>query len=389
MKTMLSVGIDITAAQYGRGVSRYTTNLVKALVATQAVDVQLYGVSWGNYHQLTALASQLLKPDKATTPRRTKIAIHQRPIALQQALWSNFNWPPVKRSLPSIDVFHSWDWIQPPDKDLPLVSTVHDLAILHFPESAQPKVVAMHQQAWRKFQSSQAQLIAVSHSTKRDLVEKLQIDPTRITVIYEALPVEIIKTMDAITEDQYVLVKQKLGLNKPFILFVGTREPRKNLSRLVKAWAPLRASVDLLIAGESGWDSTQAWTPYVQDGTLRLLGKVSEQELAVLYEETEALVYPCLYEGFGLPILEAFYHGTPVVTSDGSGMKEVAGNAAVLVDPLSIASIQTGIENILNESLSDQKKRLQKMILRLQLFSWPKVAKETLAVYHLAYQQSL
>jgi len=158
---------------------------------------------------------------------------------------------------------------------------------------------------------------------------------------------------------------------------VGTREPRKNLLRLIEAWKPLQSQIELLIAGESGWDTTEN----VQEVGLRFLGQVSDEELSVLYAEAELFAYPSLYEGFGLPILEAFHHGTPVVTSNNSGMIEVAGNAAELVDPLDVSSITKAIEKILSESNDDQKKRLQRMIIRQQMFSWKKVARETLAVY--------
>src|SRR6185369_15571845 len=129
-------------------------------------------------------------------------------------------------------------------------------------------------------------------------------------------------------------IKNQLHLSRPYLLFVGTREPRKNLNRLIKAWQPLSNNFDLIFAWEAGWDEmAQTLNQHV-----RFLGKVSAQELAVLYGEAEIFVYPSVYEGFGLPILEAFYHGTPVVTSNVSSLPEVAGNAAELVEPHSVES---------------------------------------------------
>ena len=114
---------------------------------------------------------------------------------------------------------------------------------------------------------------------------------------------------------------------------------------------------------------------------------MSDKVLAVLYSEASLFAYPCLYEGFGLPILEAFYYGTPVVTANVSSMVEVAGNAAELVDPLSVDSIRKGMEVILSETLAEQQKRVQKMVIRLQMFDWQRVAKETMAVYQTAIRE--
>jgi glycosyltransferase involved in cell wall biosynthesis len=147
----------------------------------------------------------------------------------------------------------------------------------------------------------------------------------------------------------------------------------------------LDSEVELIIAGEEGWDET---TKLSKSGKQpRFLGRVSDKELAVLYSEAELFIFPSLYEGFGLPILEAFYHGVPVVTSNVSALPEVAGNAAELVDPMSVDSIRKGIETVLNEDREAQQKRMQRMIIRLQLFSWRKAADETIRVYRKAAEK--
>jgi len=165
-------------------------------------------------------------------------------------------------------------------------------------------------------------------------------------------------------------------------LFVGVQEPRKNLERLIKAWQPFSKQVELLVVGDQGWgDNKYAKIPH-----LRFLGRVTDKELCVLYTEAEIFAYPSLYEGFGLPILEAFHHGTPVITSDLSAMIEVAGNAAEFVDPKNTASIGKAIEKILNEDEAEQKKRLQRMVIRKQMFDWQKVAGQTIKVYQKAIE---
>jgi len=159
-------------------------------------------------------------------------------------------------------------------------------------------------------------------------------------------------------------------------LFVGTTEPRKNLKNIIQAWEPFAQDYQLILAGSEGWDD------FVKtQKNIHILGQVTDEELCVLYGEAEMLLFASLYEGFGLPILEAFHFGTPVVTSNNSGMKEVAGNAAELVDPNSVASIRKGIETILNESKEESQTRLKRMIIRGQMFSWQSVAQKMVRVY--------
>jgi glycosyltransferase involved in cell wall biosynthesis len=147
---------------------------------------------------------------------------------------------------------------------------------------------------------------------------------------------------------------------------------------LIEAWEPLQNEVSLLIAGSAGWDETDQQPHHAN---LHFLGRVTDQQLNVLYAEAEAFVFPSLDEGFGLPILEAFYHGTPVITSQVPALVEVAGNAAELADPESAEDIRRAISVVLNESAEEQRQRLQKMIIRLHMFSWHQTAQQTLEVY--------
>jgi glycosyltransferase involved in cell wall biosynthesis len=380
----MNVGIDITSVIYDRGVSRYTSNLLTALASRYDVQLSLYASSLRQAGRLEAYAHALKNTDRKTM-KSVEYVIQKYPPTVQNWFWNVFHTNEIKKVFPKVDVFHSWDWLQPPDKDLPLVSTIHDVAILKFPETAHPRISALHHQAWKVLKERDAEIIAVSQATKKDVVELLGFPPSRVHVIYEALPLETVNVSENMTEEEAEEIKGKLQLNRPYILFVGTREPRKNLLRLIEAWSPLAKQVDLIIAGEKGWDDTEKST-LLKSPHLRFLGKVSDKALAVLYGEAELFVYPSLYEGFGLPILEAFYHGTPVVTSETSSMPEVAGNAAELVNPQSVESIRKGIKKILDESREEQQRRMQKMIIRLQLFNWAKVADETVKVYHRAIE---
>lgn len=369
----MQVGIDITPVIYGRGVSRYTSNLARALVQRRDISLSVFGYSAREKAQLQRFANSL---------KTDQIALQSQPQSLMKWLWK-FGFNPIRKQLPNLEVFHSWDWLQPPDKDLPLVSTIHDVAMLKFPETAHPRILAMHHQSWKILKERNAQVIAVSRATKKDIVDLLGIPAYNVHVVQEALPEEFRQISISMSDEREELLKQQLQLSKPFLLCVGTREPRKNLMRLIQAWLPMANEYQLIIAGEQGWDDTAKLT----HPNLRFLGKVTDEQLVVLYGEAELFCYPSLYEGFGLPILEAFFHGTPVVTSNLSSMPEVAGNAAVLVDPLSVESIRQGLTTILNETTEEQKKRLQRMIIRLQMFTWERVAEETTAVYQQAVIQ--
>ncbi len=372
----MKVGLDITSLIYQRGVSRYTANLIRALDQYTDLKLRLFGYTFRRHRFLKKqIQANLVNPDQH------QIKIQYCPPKLQSLLWK-FGLNKISNQFDDLDLIHSWDWIQPPDRNLPIVSTIHDLAILKYSQAAHPRVVAAHKRSWQVLKKRQADIITVSRATRKDVVNLLQYPNWRVHVVHEALPQEIRDVSQNLTETKYELIKHQLDLDRPYLFFVGTREPRKNLKKLIKAWKPLADDYQLIIAGAKGWDATTRGI--FQHPNLRFLGRVNDEQLNVLYAEAQVFCYPSLYEGFGLPILEAFYHGTPVVTSNLSAMVEVAGNAAELVNPESADSIRQGIENILNEEEEAERKRLQRMIIRLQMFSWEQVAKQTVEVYQKA-----
>lgn len=371
----MNIAIDFTSVIYRRGVSRYTQNLALAVSTQKNVSLTLFGYSLRQKDKLLAAAKTIPNAKTKFLPIPTKI---------MEKIW-DFKLQSVQSQLPDIDIFHSWDWIQPPDKNIPIVSTIHDLSMLKFPETAHPKILSAHKKSWEILKEKKAHLIAVSRTTKNDIVTLLGYPAYMVHVVSEALPIEFVTVANAITQDQENYIKQQLDLSKPYILFVGTREPRKNLNRLIEAWQPLAKSYELIIAGETGWD-TSSETANNAKYKPRFLGRVTDAQLSVLYANAEVFAYPSLYEGFGLPILESFHHGTPVLTSNNSGMAEVAGNAAQLIDPESVASITQGLTTLLNETSQEQGKRLQRMIIRLQMYNWEQTARETIEVYSQAIQ---
>jgi glycosyltransferase involved in cell wall biosynthesis len=194
------------------------------------------------------------------------------------------------------------------------------------------------------------------------------IDPATITVVYEALPEE-----NQIAPEIKMTVNSRLfnGSDKPYFLMVGTLEPRKNVIRQIEAWRPFKHEYNLIIAGKSGWETVEP-----EPGLIHI-GYASSRELANLYRGASLLLYASLAEGFGLPILEAFFHRIPVVTSNGSGLAEIAADAAIQTDPLDVESIRDGIR----QALADPAQFIDRGVKRLGEFSWEKAARETLEVY--------
>lgn len=372
----MKIGIDFTSAIYQRGVSRYTTNLAKALSKLPDLSVNLFGYSFRQHSQLLEYANEI--------PKANNFILPYPPKAVEIA-WK-FRQLKIQKFIPNLDVFHSWDWMQPPDTSMPIVSTIHDLAILKYPDTAHSKILKAHKRSWEVLKQRRANIIAVSRATKKDIITQLGYAEYLVHVIHEALPEEFKQTALSITQAMETEIANRMMLNKPYLLFVGTREPRKNLERLITAWQSFAQDYDLLIAGDEGWDDSSQTAQKFKHSP-RFLGRVSDRELCVLYKNAKIFTFPSLYEGFGLPILESFYFGTPVLTSNNSGMVEVAGNAAELIDPTSITDIRKGIKTILNESQQEQQKRRKRMIIRQQMFSWKQTAAETVKVYETAIKQ--
>ena len=270
--------------------------------------------------------------------------------------------------------------------------TVHDLGAQYLPQTHQLK-----QRLYLNFMThyqlrSATCIIAVSQATKADLVEKVGIDPRKITVIYEGYNQSLFKPMPSIKQEK-VLAKYNL---KPggYFLFVGTIQPRKNLTRLIQAFADyLKTSSKherLVLIGSKGWLSEEIYTLpkqlQLQDKVF-FLGYVGDEKLPHFYSGAKAFLFPSLFEGFGLPILEAMACGCPVLTSNISSMPEVADNAAILVDPYSVDSILKGIQDITEFQTKD--KLIKKGFEQIKKFNWKIAANQTLAVLTNTSQQQV
>ena len=316
----LRVGIDVSPLELtGAGTARY---LRKLLAELEGVDVRRYAFPGSS------------RPSKV----------------VRDTVWY-LGTLPRRAARDGVDVLHCPGHRGPLRSRVPLVLTIHDLAVLRHPETFNRWTRLYSRLVLPRLARAAARVIAVSEFTAREAVELLGVDEDRVRVIPHGVEAPFTPEGPK-AEGEYVLA-------------VGTVEPRKNLARLAEA-ARL-VGMELRVAGAPGWGQVDVHS----------LGYVDDEELARLYRGAAALVYPSLYEGFGLPVLEAMASGTPVVTSIGTAPAEVADGAAVLVDSLDPEAIAAGIQ----EAVGRREELRAKGLDRAGAFTWSAAAKATVEVY--------
>ncbi|MFQ3633211.1 glycosyltransferase family 4 protein [Roseiflexus sp.] len=287
-----------------------------------------------------------------------------------------------------IEVYHATDLLPYAPPGAAVVVTIHDLTTRLFPEMHVAANAALHSSKERFARSYADRVIAVSEATRRDIVNELGIASERISVVYEAAD----EQFRPHTPDETAPVLARYDLvHDGYILSVGTLEPRKNYIRLIEAYAALyaqyarheRALLPLVIAGGYGWMYEAILAAPERTGIagkVRFLGRVPDEDLPALMAGARVFVYPSLYEGFGLPPLEALASGTPVVVANTSSLPEVVGDAGLYCDPYSVNDIAHQIDVLLERE--DLALRLRRAgVERAKRFSWERAARETLSVY--------
>ncbi|MBI1800580.1 MAG: glycosyltransferase family 4 protein [Chloroflexi bacterium] len=387
----MRIGIDARLAHIRRegGIAQYTLNLIQALARLEADDyLILHHRNASPAPWLTAIPLPVTahadwprsaddgRRGSPLQPRRLFTPPHHRleQWALPAELW-----------FMGLDVLHSPDFIPPFRRRWASVITVHDLAFCRYPHLLTRESAAYYGQVRRAVASAE-RVIAVSEATRRDIVNLLDGDEERIAVIYEAAD-PLCRPLDDPLAIQQVLAQH--GLSQPFALFVGTIEPRKNISLLIRAFQRLSrrgVKAQLVIAGRRGWLADEVFALAGQLGLgdqVKFIGALSRPELVGLYNAARLLVLPSLYEGFGLTALEAMACGTPVVVSNVSSLPEVVGDAGLTVDPQDEAGLAEAMRRLLeDDALRDSLREAG--LQRAQRFSWERAARETLDVYHQA-----
>ncbi|MEO7650153.1 MAG: glycosyltransferase family 1 protein [Bryobacteraceae bacterium] len=263
----------------------------------------------------------------------------------------------------SVKVFHASHQLVRPPRNTALTATIYDMTCWLVPEMHAAANVAKARQFAKSVIGRADALIAISETTRQDAVRLLGIDDRKIEVIYPGVAEAFFKTGP-----------ESGPAGKPYILFVGTVEPRKNLAVLLDAYAQLAPSIrdefDLVIAGSAGWGDPSLLRRLQQgEPGVRYLGYVPEHALPALNAGASVFVYPSLYEGFGLPVAQAMAAGVPVITSNTSCLPEVAGDAALLIDPRSPAELTAALERLLT-SPSQRSTRGSNGLRRAEAYRW-------------------
>lgn len=333
---MLRVGMDISQIAHGGGVATYTRNLSEELSKIKDLEMVYF------YSSLR----------KAYHGHLKKVKKYRLPPTLFEMLFNRWRNVGIEKFLGPLDVFHSSDWTQPPAK-AKKITTYHDVIPLKYPQWSHPKIVSVHRRRLAIVEKEIDLVITVSESTKKDLIEVSSIPEGKITVIYEGQTGNFKRQ----PKEKLEKFRKKYNLPKKYVLAIGGIGERRNLKRIKEACKDYH----LVIAGQT--------IPYLEI-----------DELELLFNCATVLLYASLYEGFGLPILDSFACGVPVITSNVSSMPEVGGDAAIYVDPLNIEDIREKLKIVMEDNVI-RDDLIDKGYNQVKKFSWEKCAKETAEVY--------
>ncbi len=364
--------IDVSPAVHSRaGLGRYAESLARALAHHEPRRFALFYNFAGHPRPLTGL-EQL--------PRRS-VRLGYKPWRM--AVWlGQLAGVGLDRLLPDAELYHATEHLLMPLHRVPTVLTVHDLIFKLFPRYHKRLNYWFLNAAMPLFVRRADVIIAISQATRRDLMTHYGTPPEKITVVYEAAA----PCFRPPAPEAVVTVRARYGLPERFLLTVGTIEPRKNLSRLLEALVRLRQrypDLHLVVVGSRGWLYQGFFQRIVElalQDVVHLPGYVPDADLPAVYGAAMLMVMPSLYEGFGLPVLEAMACGAPVVCSRAASLPEIGGEAARYFDPTDVEDMTQTLDQV----LADAELRAAMATAGLEQaaqFSWDRVARETVAVY--------
>lgn len=367
----MTIGIDGSRAfiENRTGTENYSYQLIKNL---SLIDSESMYLIYIKKSQISNFKSQIW-------PKNFKFRVIDLP-----RLWTQIGLA-FRTFIDPIDVLfipsHTLPLVRRPG--LKTVITVHDLGAEYLPALHQLKQVLYLSLMTHYQLKTASHIIAVSEATKADLKRSVGIKTDKVTVIYEGVDENVSKKISNVSLLD-TLNNFKLQKNRYF-LFVGTIQPRKNIGRIIEAFKAFdlkNPGYKLVLVGNKGWKSESIYKLpkglAIKD-KVNFLGRLTDIELTGLYNGATALLYPSLFEGFGLPIIEAFKCGCPVITSNISSMPEIAGNAAILVNPYNIEEITSALDKIASDDVL-RLSLIKKGNIRSSLFSWKKAAIDTLKV---------
>ncbi|MCE2490620.1 MAG: glycosyltransferase family 4 protein [Anaerolineae bacterium] len=370
------IGIDYTPAwEQDAGIGRYVRELVAALaMEDRETTWKLFVARSRNSHLPEPPGNNFCwRPAPLSTPWLMR-------------LWFRARIPlPVETFTGPLTTFHATDFVLPPvRRGTKTLVQIHDLSFMRMPETSPPALGAWLQRVVPDSVRRADHVLADSNATRDDLLEFFDVSPsTRVSVLHGGVDERFLR--EPAGRQQAIRKKYRLD-HWPFIFSLGTLQPRKNHGRLVEALCRMvqeGLDLHLVIAGGAGWLSEPFYRQLKESGIqdrVHLIGFVDDEDLPALYSAAEVFAFPSLYEGFGLPVLEAMACGTPVVTSDLSSLPEVAENAALLIDPLDVEALADALRRLLDDS-ELRRQLIQAGQTRAGKFTWRKSARELLEVY--------
>jgi glycosyltransferase involved in cell wall biosynthesis len=366
----VKLGLDISPLTVGRtGVGNYVFYLLKNMLSLATEDKFV-----GFAATLSSLALDGLDA-------RLKVRHVRLPTRALYAVWRRANLPPIETFAGQVDLFHATNYFVPPARKAKRVVTIHDLSFLIVPQYCSPRIVGPFSSGIAKFARESDSIIVYSESVKNDIISRLDVPESKVSVIYLAVDDEF----DHATEDAHWL-EETYRISRPYILFVGMLEPRKNVPAILRAFDAVKTEIphQLVLVGARGWMYEEIFQTHDElnlDDRVRFVGFVpGHDKLAAFYRNADLFVYPSFYEGFGLPVLEAMKCGCPVVASRASSIVEIAEDAALLADANDWRALAAQMMRVLSDdSLRDELSRKGRE--RAATFSWKRAAGQTLEVY--------
>jgi len=366
----MKVCIDIQSAVTQRaGVGRYTRELVQHLSASAPDDDFLL-----TYFDFKGRAAPIDAPDC------TQKAIRWCPGRLAQLAWKTLNWPPYDMLAGEADLYHFPNFIIPPLRGKKSVVTIHDVSFIPYPHFAEERNVQYLRTHMGETIKRADAIITVSEFSAREICNYLGAEEDRVFAVHHGISDSFARP----DEETTARVLKACKLDRPYLLTVGTVEPRKNLPLLVEAFEQLTDfDGDLVIAGGLGW-KYEPILERIQKSprakSIRCLGYTTDEQLPSLYAGASAFLLTSYYEGFGFPPVEAMACGTPVVSSIGGSLAEVLGDGAVLVDSYSAEEWAEQVRRVLTDS-QFRESLIGRGFEKAASYTWAKAAAETMAVY--------
>lgn len=382
----MRLGIDARLFHVNTGIGRYTRSLFFEYLQRQPLHDQFVLF----YDRPAERASFFPESLSVSFTQSEQVELIIAPCQ-RRIVWTNWSLPPLLRQH-NIDVYHGvCNFELPIRKMCRYVVTIHDLVPLFFPELVPKKHLLFFKLFIKRAAQTADVIITDSEHSKQDICQHLRVSAEKVRVIHLGYtPAPLPENADAERQNLF----ERYGIRQPYLLFVGVIEPKKNLTRLLEAFALLRRErriderVQLVITGGKGWFCGQVEHKIAElqlEASVVLTGFMPDDALPLLYSGAEAFVFPSIYEGFGLPVVEAMSYGAPVITSNASSLPEIAGNAGMLVNPTDHVSIAEGIETILRHPERREQMRAAGR-LQAQQFSWSRTAEETYRIYQDVFQ---